>query len=90
MALFQLLLVLGKRDDEKLRMNSWRRGGAVGWSRLRQRRAQVAVENTIEFDRVEPSVYARIARTGLRTDMTTRAAYTSDASIFRHVHPRPG
>ncbi|AGF73113.1 oxidoreductase [Corynebacterium halotolerans YIM 70093 = DSM 44683] len=41
--------------------------------------------DTIRFDRLDPSVYARQARTGLRTDMTTRAAYTSDASIFRRV-----
>ncbi|MGO3087833.1 MAG: FAD-binding and (Fe-S)-binding domain-containing protein [Corynebacterium flavescens] len=41
--------------------------------------------NTIKFQRLEPSVYAKIARTGLRTDMATRAAYTSDASIFRRV-----
>lgn len=41
--------------------------------------------STIKFDRLEPSVYAKIARSGLRMDMTTRAAYTSDASIFRRV-----
>lgn len=41
--------------------------------------------DTIRFDRLEPSVYARQARSGLRTDMMTRAAYTSDASIFRRV-----
>lgn len=37
------------------------------------------------FRRLDPSVYQREARTGLRRDMTTRAAYTSDASIFRRV-----
>lgn len=37
------------------------------------------------FNRLEPSVYSRIARTGLRRDMMTRAAYSSDASIFRRV-----
>lgn len=41
--------------------------------------------STIKFKRLEPSIYAKIARTGLRTDMATRAAYTSDASIFRRV-----
>ncbi|MGO1587677.1 FAD-binding and (Fe-S)-binding domain-containing protein, partial [Corynebacterium casei] len=33
----------------------------------------------------DPSVFKRIARTGMREDMTTRAAYSSDASIFRRI-----
>ncbi|MFW9155580.1 FAD-binding and (Fe-S)-binding domain-containing protein [Corynebacterium striatum] len=41
--------------------------------------------NTIHFNRLDPSVYSKIARTNLRTDMASRAAYTSDASIFRCV-----
>ena len=41
--------------------------------------------HTIRFDRLSPEVYAKQSRAGLRTDMTTRAAYTSDASIFRRV-----
>ncbi len=41
--------------------------------------------DAIRFDRPEPSIHARQARSGLRTDMTTRAAYTSDASVFRRV-----
>lgn len=41
--------------------------------------------NTIHFNRLDPSVYSKIARTNLRTDMASRAAYTSDASIFRRV-----
>lgn len=41
--------------------------------------------HTIKFDRVDPSVFKRIARTGMREDMTTRAAYSSDASIFRRI-----
>lgn len=35
--------------------------------------------------RLAPEVYARQSRTGIRTDMTTRAAYSSDAGIFRRV-----
>ncbi|HCJ68738.1 MAG TPA: FAD-binding oxidoreductase [Corynebacterium casei] len=42
-------------------------------------------QRTIKFDRVDPSVFKRIARTGMREDMTTRAAYSSDASIFRRI-----
>ncbi|MDN6361221.1 FAD-binding and (Fe-S)-binding domain-containing protein, partial [Corynebacterium casei] len=41
--------------------------------------------NTLKFDRIDPSVFKRIARTGMREDMTTRAAYSSDASIFRRI-----
>lgn len=41
--------------------------------------------DTIRFNRLDPEVYTRMARTGLRTDMTTRAAYTSDASVYRRV-----
>lgn len=40
---------------------------------------------TIHFTRLSPEVYARQAQSGMRTDMMTRAAYTSDASIFRRV-----
>ena len=43
------------------------------------------MSNTTKFTRLEPSVYSKIARTNLRTDMASRAAYTSDASIFRRV-----
>ncbi|WP_459587785.1 FAD-binding and (Fe-S)-binding domain-containing protein [Corynebacterium camporealensis] len=43
------------------------------------------MQSTIRFNRVDPSVYTKIARTNLRTDMGTRAAYSSDASIFRRV-----
>ncbi|WP_313547687.1 FAD-binding and (Fe-S)-binding domain-containing protein [Corynebacterium sp.] len=42
-------------------------------------------QRTIKFDRVDPSVFKRIARTGMREDMTTRAACSSDASIFRRI-----
>jgi FAD/FMN-containing dehydrogenase/Fe-S oxidoreductase len=35
--------------------------------------------------RLAPEVYARQSRAGIRTDMTTRAAYSSDAGIFRRV-----
>ncbi|QCB27444.1 FAD-binding and (Fe-S)-binding domain-containing protein [Corynebacterium endometrii] len=38
-----------------------------------------------KFNRLEPRSYAREIRSGMRLDMTTRAAYTSDASIFRRV-----
>lgn len=38
-----------------------------------------------KFTRLEPQAYAREIRSGMRRDMTTRAAYTSDASIFRRV-----
>lgn len=38
-----------------------------------------------KFKRLEPSVYALASQAGLRTDMATRAAYSSDASIFRRV-----
>lgn len=41
--------------------------------------------NTLKFDRIDPKVFKRIARTGMREDMTTRAAYSSDASIFRRI-----
>ena len=41
--------------------------------------------NTLKFDRIDPSVFKRIARTGMREDITTRAAYSSDASIFRRI-----
>lgn len=37
------------------------------------------------FKRLEPETYAREVRSGMRMDMATRAAYTSDASIFRRV-----
>lgn len=43
------------------------------------------MSNTTKFTRLEPSVYSKIARTNLRTDMASRAVYTSDASIFRRV-----
>ncbi|MDN6845503.1 MAG: FAD-binding oxidoreductase, partial [Corynebacterium variabile] len=35
--------------------------------------------------RLDPGAYARHPRTGIRTDMATRAAYSSDAGIFRRV-----
>ena len=41
--------------------------------------------NTLKFERLDPSVFKKIARTGMREDMTTRAAYSSDASIFRRI-----
>ncbi|WP_293952684.1 FAD-binding and (Fe-S)-binding domain-containing protein [uncultured Corynebacterium sp.] len=41
--------------------------------------------HTIRFNRLSPEIYSRQARAKLRTDMTTRAAYTSDAGIFRRV-----
>ncbi|WKS55611.1 FAD-binding and (Fe-S)-binding domain-containing protein [Corynebacterium accolens] len=41
--------------------------------------------DTTRFNRLDPSVFSRVAKTGLRTDMMTRAAYSSDASIFRRV-----
>lgn len=41
--------------------------------------------STTRFRRMSPELYARQAQSGLRTDMMTRAAYTSDASIFRRV-----
>lgn len=47
--------------------------------------SQPAIEHTTQFTRLDPSVYSKHARAGLRTDMTTRAAYVSDASIFRRV-----
>ena len=43
------------------------------------------MSNTTKFTRLEPTVYSKIARTNLRTDMASRAVYTSDASIFRRV-----
>ena len=42
-------------------------------------------QQTIKFDRIQPSVFKRMARSGMREDMTTRAAYSSDASIFRRI-----
>lgn len=33
----------------------------------------------------DQNYFAKVSRTGLRTDMTTRAAYVSDASIYRRV-----
>src|SRR5699024_11831033 len=42
-------------------------------------------QRTLKFDRVDPSVFKRMARSGMREDMTTRAAYSSDASIFRRI-----
>lgn len=45
----------------------------------------MTTENTLRFHRMAPELYARQAQSGLRTDMMTRAAYTSDASIFRRV-----
>ena len=42
----------------------------------------MTTENTLRFHRMAPELYARQAQSGLRTDMMTRAAYTSDASIF--------
>lgn len=41
--------------------------------------------NTLKFERLDPGVFKKIARTGMREDMTTRAAYSSDASIFRRI-----
>ena len=41
--------------------------------------------NTLKFERLDPSVFKKIARTGMSEDMTTRAAYSSDASIFRRI-----
>lgn len=41
--------------------------------------------STTRFQHLDPEVHAHRAKSGLRTDMTTRAAYTSDASIFRRV-----
>lgn len=41
--------------------------------------------STTRFQRLDPSVYAHQEKSALRTDMTARAAYTSDASIFRRV-----
>lgn len=35
--------------------------------------------------RLDPASYARAPRAEIRTDMTTRAAYSSDAGIFRRV-----
>lgn len=40
---------------------------------------------TLKFARLDPSVFKKIARSGMREDMTTRAAYSSDASIFRRI-----
>ena len=42
-------------------------------------------QQTIKFNRLDPSVFKRMARSGMREDMTTRAAYSSDASIFRRI-----
>src|SRR5690625_6358675 len=42
-------------------------------------------QRTIKFDRLDPSVFKKMARSGMREDMTTRAAYSSDASIFRRI-----
>ena len=42
-------------------------------------------QRTIKFDRLAPSVFKKMARSGMREDMTTRAAYSSDASIFRRI-----
>jgi FAD/FMN-containing dehydrogenase/Fe-S oxidoreductase len=42
-------------------------------------------QRTLKFDRVDPSVFKRMARSGMREDMTARAAYSSDASIFRRI-----
>lgn len=39
----------------------------------------------MKFTRLSPEVYARQSRSGMRTDMTARAAYVSDASIYRRV-----
>ena len=40
---------------------------------------------TLRFHRVDPAVYGAGPRTGLRTDMTTRVAYSSDAGLFRRI-----
>ncbi|WP_191374308.1 FAD-binding and (Fe-S)-binding domain-containing protein, partial [Corynebacterium stationis] len=42
-------------------------------------------QRTIKFDRLDPSMFKKMARSGMREDMTTRAAYSSDASIFRRI-----
>ncbi|WP_165243428.1 FAD-binding and (Fe-S)-binding domain-containing protein [Corynebacterium lizhenjunii] len=41
--------------------------------------------NTIKFNRLDSRVYQRMTQAGLRTDMASRAAYSSDASIFRRI-----
>lgn len=41
--------------------------------------------HTIKFNRLDPEVFSQHSRAKLRTDMTTRAAYSSDAGIFRRV-----
>lgn len=41
--------------------------------------------HTIKFNRLAPEVFSQHARAQLRTDMASRAAYSSDAGIFRRV-----
>lgn len=44
-----------------------------------------APSHTFRQHRLSPEAYARSSRTGIRTDMASRAAYSSDAGIFRRV-----
>lgn len=43
------------------------------------------VDSSMKLNKPDPEIFSLMAATGVRRDMATRAAYVSDASIFRRV-----